>query len=88
MIFLICRSFIPELIEPKGLTDEPMMSLPAMHLADVDPIEVHMDLGDRGKRRKDDRRRWQGGVPLIARDRLLVLLQVLTHLALDEALDQ
>ncbi len=74
MIFLIHRSFIPELIKPKGLTDEPMMYLPAMHLTDVDPIEVNMHLGDRGKRRKYDCRRWQGSVTLIARDRLLILL--------------
>ena len=71
MIFLIRRPFIPELIDPKSLTDEPMMDLPAMHLTDVDPIQVNMHLGDRGKRRKHDRCRWHHGVTLVARDRLV-----------------
>ena len=49
MIFWSCSSCIPGLVKTKGLTDEIMMSLPAMHLADLDPIEIKRDLGDRDK---------------------------------------
>jgi hypothetical protein len=65
-----------------------MICLPAMPLRDGDPIEVNLDLSDRGQALKDDRRRWRDGVTLVARNRLLRLLPVLTHLALDETLDQ
>jgi uncharacterized Fe-S cluster-containing radical SAM superfamily protein len=58
-----------------------------MYLTHVDPIKVETHLCDSGKRRKHDRCRWQRRVPLMTREHLLMLLSVLTHLALEEALD-
>ncbi len=50
IIFLIRSFLIPDLVDPKGLTDQPMVFLPAMYLANVDAIEVNMYLSDRDKR--------------------------------------
>jgi hypothetical protein len=49
IIFWGRSSCIPKRVETKGLTNEMMMYLPAMHLADLDPIEIKRYLGDRDK---------------------------------------
>jgi hypothetical protein len=46
IIFLMRRSFIPELVETKGLTEELMRCLPAKYLTHVDPIKVKTHLSD------------------------------------------
>ncbi len=42
MIFSVRSSCIPDLAEAEGLTDKSMMELPAMHLADFDPIQIEI----------------------------------------------
>ena len=72
MTFPIRWVFIPAVVQPKGLTDELMMPLPTMHLAQgALIIEGHLWQCDRRKRLEDNGRPWHRRVPLVPWNRLV-----------------
>ena len=82
------RALKPGVIHPKGLADESMRLLPAMHLPDFRPIQRKMSQSDLRKRRQYDSGSRHRRCSLIARHALAMLLSILPYLPLDQAIDQ
>jgi hypothetical protein len=65
MNLLLRRTFVPEDVHPKGLTDEPMTLLPPMNLTDFGSIEFALHESDLCKRLEHHCGRWHRGVSLL-----------------------